>query len=50
MKLEQLTPETQETIKNIATKNGITTGDVLEYFDALFSGREVSIHSRVFTA
>jgi len=49
MKMEQLTRQTQQTIKALAEKRGLTPEQVLAHFDALFSRKKVSIHSPVFS-
>lgn len=49
MNLNEFTKETQEQIKALAKKRGITPEEVVSRFDALFHGRGVSKHSpRVF--
>ena len=49
MKLEQLTKETQRTIKALAKSKGVAVEEVLERFEAIFLRRKVSKHFPLFS-
>ena len=49
MKIQQLTPATQKTVRALAKSKGMTVEEVLKYFQNIFFRRKVFRHSRVFS-
>ena len=49
MSIEIFSKETQSYIRSCAAKSGVTTDDVLNHIDEIYSGCGVSIHSRMLT-